>query len=362
MPEGTPRVGVLLINVGTPDAPRTPEVRRYLREFLGDPRVLDVNKVARWLLLEGTILPFRSSRSAEAYRKIWTEEGSPLLLHEKALRDRLAEALGPRFVVSLGMRYGNPSIAAGLRDLASSAVEHVVIFPLYPQLASSSTGTSVEEALRVLSREWNVPSISTVPPFYDDPGFLGAFAALGAPVLEEMRADHVLVSFHGLPERHIRKSDPTGAHCLSSASCCDRIGEANRLCYRAQCFATARALATRLGLPDSGYDVSFQSRLGRDPWIRPFTDELVHSLPSEGVRRLAVFCPAFVADCLETLEEIGMDAREEFLEHGGEDLRLVPSLNSHPLWVSAAARLVRDAAPSYGLAATPRGASAVTGP
>ncbi len=338
------RIGVLLINVGTPDAPATAEVRRYLREFLGDPRVLDLNPVARTLLLELAILPRRSSRSAEAYRKIWTAEGSPLLVHARALREALAGALGPAFAVAVGMRYGNPSIAAGLAELRSARVDRILLFPLYPHLASSSTGTSLEAALGILAREWNVPPVATVPPFYDDPGFLDAFVAVAAPVLLDLRPDHVLFSFHGLPERHIRKSDPSGAHCLASESCCDAVGGVNRDCYRAQCFATARGLAGRLGLEPPAWGVAFQSRLGRDPWIRPFTDEVLPALAERGVRRVAVFCPAFVADCLETLEEIGMDAREEFVEHGGEDLRLVPSLNAHPIWVEAAARLVRQAA------------------
>jgi ferrochelatase len=343
------RVGVLLINVGTPDAPETSEVRRYLREFLGDPRVLDMNPVARWLLLEFAILPRRSSRSAEAYRKIWTSEGSPLLVHARALRDGLAARLGPRFEVAVGMRYGNPSIAEGLRLLRSRGVDRLVLFPLYPQLASSSTGTSLEEAFRILAREWNVPPVATVAPFYDDPGFLDAFVAVAAPALLDLRPEHVLFSFHGLPERHVLKADPSGAHCLAASSCCDAIGPANRTCYRAQSFETARRIAERLTLEPDRFSVAFQSRLGRDPWIRPFTDEAIPALAERGVRRLAVFCPAFVADCLETLEEIGMDAREEFLEHGGEDLVLVPSLNAHPMWVEAAARLVREAAGASGL-------------
>src|SRR6185503_5051612 len=198
-----------------------------------------------------------------------------------------------------------------------------------------------EAAFRVLSGEWNVPPVATVPPFYDDPGFLDAFVAVAAPGLLELRPDHVLFSFHGLPERHIRKADASRAHCLASDSCCDAIGSVNRSCYRAQCFATARGLAERLALEPAEWGVSFQSRLGRDPWIRPFTDEVIPALAARGVRRLAVFCPAFVADCLETLEEIAMDARDEFREHGGEELRLVPSLNSHPIWVEAAAHLVR---------------------
>jgi ferrochelatase len=289
------------------------------------------------------ILPFRSKRSAGAYRRIWTEAGSPLLVHTAAFRAAIARTLGPRYEVAVAMRYGNPSIAAGLGQLEAKGVDGIVVFPLYPQLASSSTGTTLEEAFRQASARWNVPALTTVPPFFDDPGLIDAFAAVGRPVIEEFLPDRILFSFHGLPERHIRKSDPSGAHCLSSESCCSAIVEANKSCYRAQSFATARSIAAALGLPPDRWSVSFQSRLGRDPWIHPYTDEVIRDLAARGVRRLAVLCPAFVADCLETLEEIALDARDDFRAHGGEDLRLVPALNAHPVWVETAARLVREA-------------------
>lgn len=340
------RRGLLLVNLGTPDAPRTPEVRRYLREFLSDPRVLDIPALGRWALLNLIILPFRPAKSAEAYRKIWRAEGSPLLHHSRALEAAVRSALAGELEVELAMRYGNPSIASALERLEARGVSELTVFPLYPQYASSSTGSSLEAVYEQVGRAWNVQPLHVVPAFYDHPGFLDAFAEVGRPVVEEVQADHVLFSFHGLPERQVLKSDTSGGkHCLQSAGCCDRIGEANRFCYRAQCFATARGVAERLGLPKEKYTVSFQSRLGRTPWIKPYTDVVLPELAEKGVKRLAVFCPAFVADCLETLEEIGIRAEAQFKGAGGEALKLVPSLNASPLWVKTVVDLARAATP-----------------
>ena len=334
--------GVLLVNVGTPDAPRPPEVRRYLRQFLGDPRVLDMNPAGRALLLNAVILPFRPKQSAHAYAQVWTDEGSPLLVLSRRFEAALAGDLGPDYKVALGMRYGTPSLAGALDALRTAGADPIVVFPLYPQYASSTTGTSLEEVYRLAGRPWNVPHLSVVPPFYDDPGMVGAFAARARPVLEEIRADHLLMSFHGLPERQILKSDPTGTHCLSGPDCCATAPPGVlATCYRAQCRVTAREIAAALGLPADRWSVSFQSRLGRIPWIRPYTDEVLKDLAGRGVKRLAVACPAFVADCLETLEEIAMRGKETFLAAGGEAYALVPSLNDHPAWVAAAAALVR---------------------
>ncbi len=340
----SPSIGVLLVNLGTPDAPQAPEVRRYLREFLSDPRVLDISPVGRWVLLTLLILPTRPAKSAEAYRKIWRAEGSPLLLHSRELCERV-RAAAPDLQVELAMRYGNPSIRAGLTALRDRGCDRVVVFPLYPQYAASSTGSTVEAVYREAAGLWNTPYLSVVPPFYEEPGFIDAFAEVGAPVLAELQPDHVLYSFHGLPERHMHKSDVSGQHCLRADTCCDRIIAANRHCYRAQCYATARALDARLGLAAGQSSVSFQSRLGRAVWIRPYTDIVLPELARRGIKRVAVFCPAFVADCLETLEEIGIRAEADFKAAGGEALRLVPSLNAHPTWVRAALDLIREAAP-----------------
>jgi len=334
-----PRSGVLLVNLGSPADPGVPAVRRYLREFLSDPRVIDIPPAGRALLLNLIILPFRPRQSSRAYRSIWTEEGSPLIVHSRRLAEAVARQLEPGIPVALAMRYGEPSIRRVLDALRERGADRIVIFPLYPQLASSTTGTVLEKVFEEASRRWNVPDLVTVPPFYREPGLAGSFAAVGRPLLESFRPDHVLMSFHGLPERHVRKSDPTGTHCLASAACCERMTGANRFCYRAQCFDTARRIAGELSLPEGSMTVTFQSRLGRTPWIRPYTDLTLAELPGRGVKRVAVFCPSFVADCLETLEEIGIRGREQFRAAGGEDLLLVPSLNEHPEWVETVVRL-----------------------
>lgn len=335
------QTGVLLVNLGTPDAPRTAEVRRYLREFLSDPRVIDLAAPARFALVNGIIAPFRAPKSAAAYRKVWTERGSPLLFHGLDLRDALRVEL-PGVPIELGMRYGAPSIGAGFRALRAAGCDRVLVAPLYPQYASSSTGSTLERVYAVVSREWNTPYLEALPAFYDDPRFLDAFAAVGRPVLEQARPEHVLFSYHGLPERHCKKSDESGAHCLASPDCCASIVAVNRNCYRAQCFATTAGLRARLDLDESNSTITFQSRLGRTPWIQPHTDVELPRLAARGVKRVVVFCPAFVADCLETLEEIGLRAREDFRAGGGEELTLVPSLNASPAWVAGLGAILRE--------------------
>lgn len=334
------RVGIMLLNIGTPDAPETGPVRRYLRQFLSDPRVLDIPALGRFLLLNLIILPLRPRKSAEAYRAIWTKEGSPLLVHGKNLAHALEQRLG--VPVRLAMNYQNPSIASVLEDFASQGIDRVVVCGLYPQYASSSGGASTAAVFEEAGKAWNVPSLSVTPAFYDHPAFIKAFVAQIKPVWEEGNFDKLLMSFHGLPERHCTKSDPTGAHCLKSSNCCDAIVEANRHCYRAQSHVTARLIAKELGLADSQWEICFQSRLGRTPWIRPYTDERVEALPKEGVKRVAVVCPSFVSDCLETLEEIGMQAAEDFEAAGGEHLELIPCLNATPEWVEALAQILEE--------------------
>jgi protoporphyrin/coproporphyrin ferrochelatase len=334
---------VLLVNLGTPDAPEAPAVRRYLAEFLMDPRVIDVNVVSRALLVYGAVLPFRPRRSAAQYRTIWTDRGSPLLYHSLDLRAALARKMGE---VRLAMRYGKPSIAAGLDALEQHGVDRIVVVPLYPQYASSSTGSTLDAIYRWARGRRVAPTLSVVPAFYAHDGFLDPLAEVARPAIEG--ADHVLMSFHGLPERQVRATDHAGNHCLASPDCCAAIGSANRDCYRAQCYATARGLAQRLGLPADRWSVSFQSRLGRTPWIQPFTDVVLPQLRDRGVSRIAVICPSFVADCLETLEEIGVRAREQWKALGGESLALAPCLNAHPRWVDGLARIVAEAAPVRG--------------
>ncbi len=338
------RTGVLLLNLGTPASPSVRDVRAYLREFLSDPRVLDLAAPLRWLLLHAVILPFRPRRSAAQYASIWRPEGSPLLVHGRALREGVAKTLGDGFCVELAMRYGEPGIAAALARLAAEDVARVVVLPLFPQYASSAGGSALERVMQLAAAEWNVPALVTLRDFHDQPGFIASFAAVAGPVLDAFRPDHVLFSYHGLPERHIRKSDPTRQHCLASDACCDAPVPANRACYRAQCAATTRALSAALRLPAGAHSMSFQSRLGGDPWIKPYTDRVLPELRRRGVSRVAVLCPAFVADCLETVEEIGIRARDQWRALGGEALQLVPSLNAHPVWVQAVAEIVRGLA------------------
>ncbi|MCC6272604.1 MAG: ferrochelatase [Deltaproteobacteria bacterium] len=341
MQDSMNKIGVLLINLGTPKAPTAKDVRRYLRQFLSDPRVIDINPVGRWLLVNLIVAPFRSPKSAAAYRKIWTERGSPLLFHTQDLGRAVAERLGEDYAVEIGMRYGEPSIESALRRLFDRGVREVRILPLYPQYSSSATGSTQEEVFRVAKRMWNITPLQFLLPFFDHPGFIRAFAEVGRGRLRDFRADHVLFSFHGLPERQILKGDVGGNHCLKKPDCCDKVVPANGLCYRAHSYATARALVAELQLPAEQYTVCFQSRLGRTPWIKPYTDLVIPELAKAGKKRLAVFCPAFVADCLETLEEVGMRARKQFRALGGEDLLLIPSLNAEPAWVEAVCAMVK---------------------
>jgi ferrochelatase len=338
--------GVLLIQLGTPTAPTTSAVRRYLREFLSDPWVLDISAPARWALLNLIILPFRPKKSAHAYQQIWTDEGSPLMIHSVALTDRLADELGQDHSVALGMRYGHPSIPEALQQLDAAGATEIVVLPLYPQYAMSSTGTGLAALYAEAGRKIVVPPLQVIPDFYDHPLYLDACAALIQNERVDFEPDHVLFSYHGLPERQVKKSDRSGTHCLSSETCCDRITPANRSCYRAQCYATTRGLTERLDLAQDDFSMGFQSRLGRTPWIQPYTDDLLVELVNGGVKRLLVTCPSFVSDCLETLEEIGIRAKKDFIAAGGEDLKIVPCLNSDPDWIQAVASMVRSQTPS----------------
>ncbi|MCG3174151.1 MAG: Ferrochelatase [Myxococcota bacterium] len=335
------RTAILLLNLGTPTAPESGPVRAYLEEFLSDPRVLDIPAPARWALLNLVILPRRPAASAEAYRKIWTPLGSPLLVEGHKLTRALRREM-PNTSIELAMRYGQPSIPSVMERLMRERIDRLIVAPLYPQYSSASTGSSLERVMDLIRGEWNIPAISVLPPFYDHPAFIAAWKDIAGPLLHSFQPDHVLLSYHGLPERHVRKSDPTRGHCLVRGGCCDAITADNQYCYRAQCFSTSRALKRALELEAAKVTVCFQSRLTRDPWLTPFTDKVLEELPARGVKRLAVLCPAFVADCLETLEEIGMRARDDFRAAGGEDLMLTPSLNDHPSWVRALAQMLRE--------------------
>lgn len=325
--------GVVLVNVGTPQAPSERAVRAYLREFLGDPHVVDLPAPARWLLLNLVILPFRPRRSARAYQAIWTEHGSPLLLHSQAQRAALAARL-PEAVVVLAMRYGRPSLEEAVAALARAGIDDVTLVPLYPQEAQATVGTTVEAFGRLVS------GARVVPPFFASPGFVEAVAAKVRRSVEASGAEHVLFSYHGLPVRQLRGRCPTP--CAGPESGCPPLGDGSRRCYRAQCYATSAAIVQAAGgsVPTS---TAFQSRLKGTGWIAPFTDEVLVSLARRGVRRLAVACPSFVADCLETLEEIGQRGAAAFRAAGGEHLELVPAVNDEPRFVDELAELVRRA-------------------
>ena len=326
---------VLVVNLGSPASTDPADVRRYLDEFLMDPYVLDVPTPLRALIVKGFILPARPAKSAEAYAQIWTEEGSPLVVISERTRAALEARMG--VPVGLAMRYGQPSIERGIDDLLARCAPgtSVVVVPMYPQYAMAST-TTVEEAVeRVLTSRGVAHRF--VDPFYADPGYLDAVAAVMREHLPG-NVQHVLFSYHGIPKRHLRKTDPTSGHCLRSADCCSTPSEAHATCYRYQSLETTRALAEHLGLHDGAYSYSFQSRLGGG-WLQPFTDIVLAELPKRGITRLAVVCPSFVADCLETLEEIAMRGRETFLEAGGSSFTYLPCLNDDPRWIAALARL-----------------------
>lgn len=327
--------GLLLINLGTPEHPTVPAVRRYLREFLSDPRVLDMPSWKRWLLLNLIILPRRSKQSAAVYRKIWTDEGSPLLLYTQALSRAVQARFGDTTRVECAMRYGTPSIHSALERFQQHGVSRLVVFPLYPQYATSSYGSSIEAVYRLASQYWNSPSLYVIPPFYDHPGYIEAFSEQGRALIDEVHPDWVLFSYHGLPERHCLKSDLSRSHCLKTETCCETIRADHPWCYRAHCYATTHALVEKLSLPANRWSISFQSRLGRERWIHPYTDHVITELAQKGCKRVVVFSPAFVADCLETLEEIAISLNEQFIHAGGEKVWLVPSLNANPRWVDA---------------------------
>jgi ferrochelatase len=334
------KTGVLLINLGTPDSPSTADVRKYLSEFLNDPRVIDIAPLARMLLVNLVIVPFRAPKSAALYKEIWSEKGSPLLIHGLEVQKKLQEALGPHYFVAFGMRYQSPSLANAMASLEKQNLDRLVVLPLYPQYASSSTGSTLENVYKELSRWTVLPDVTTISQFYDKPDFLKAWLGI-ARQYNHNDYDHVVFSFHGLPERQIKKADCSGT-CLASNDCCTAINQNNHHCYRAASFATARAIAKGLDIPENRYTVSFQSRLGKDPWIKPYSDKVIEEKAESGLKRLLVFSPAFVADCLETIYEIGIEYQELFKKHGGEHIQLVESLNSHPLWIEALKKMVQS--------------------
>jgi len=325
---------ILLVNLGTPDAPTPAKVGKYLTQFLNDKRVIDINAVGRFILVNLIIVPFRSFRSSKLYQAIWTKEGSPLLLNSIALKEKLQQKLGNDYIVELAMRYQQPSIKNVLEKLREQRPEKIHIFPLYPQYASSSTGSTLEEVFNQIKRWEVIPDIQSTSKFYDHPKFIEALLSQAKNYkIEEY--DHILFSYHGLPERQIRKgSAHYGGNTCQMGACCNSITKNNQYCYRANCFETTRQLVKALIIPEGKYTTAFQSRLD-SKWLKPFSDKVVEGLAEKGAKKVLVFSPAFVADCLETIYEIGTEYQEIFEHHGGEKITLVNSLNASDEWTEA---------------------------
>lgn len=330
--------GVLLVNLGTPDSPNTGDVRKYLREFLMDGRVIDIPFLSRWLLVNLIIAPFRGPKSAKEYQKLWEDRGSPLKYYGEDLRDAVQEKLGKDYVVTLGMRYQSPSMESALLELKEKKVNSIKVIPLFPQYASATTGSVIEEAMRIVGQWQVIPKLHFIDQFIDNELFLDTFVTNAKRLMAEQEYDHFLFSYHGVPERQIYKA---GISKCQLGSCCDKYGEANKYCYRAQCFETTRLLAAKLGLKEEQVTTSFQSRLGKDPWIQPYTEDKLKELAAGGTKKVLAFSPAFVADCLETTLEVGETYQEEFLEAGGEIWDLVPSLNMEDNWVECVTEMSR---------------------
>ncbi|MDX2188105.1 MAG: ferrochelatase [Opitutaceae bacterium] len=337
-----PKRAVLLVNLGSPNSTSVPDVRRYLREFLGDPRVIDAPaQPFRWLLVNGIIVPFRAPKSAHAYASIWTAEGSPLIVTSRGVREKLAEAVSGSIDVRLAMRYGAPSIGSVLAEMAAEGITEVLLFPQYPHYAMSSWETVVVETYARAKEVAPGMRIDCVKPFYRDADYIHALVDVSKPYLDG-GYDYVLFSYHGIPVRHLRKADSSKGHCTVVENCCETCTPIHETCYRAQCLATTREFVRRAGIPADKHSVSFQSRLVGEPWLSPYTDHELERLAKSGIKRLLVMTPAFVTDCLETLEEISVEGRDTFLEAGGKSFTQIPCLNDQSPYIQFLARRVQE--------------------
>ena len=334
--------GVLILNLGTPNSPSVKDVRVYLREFLNDPRVIDIGRIAQLLLVNLIIVPFRAPKSAKEYKKLFKigNGKSPLLTYGKNLTQKL-EVIGKQdYDIALAMRYGSPSMEEVLAKMRLENYDQLYIFPLYPQYASASSGSTIEKAFKIINKWWVIPEVSVIGQFYDHPSYIQCIVNR-ASKFNLADFDHVVFSYHGIPERHVDKVYLDGKPCADH-SCEDEINNANGHCYKATCYATTRLLVEALKIPDQKFSTCFQSRLGRDPWLTPYTDHVIEKLGKDGVKKILVFSPAFVADCLETTIEIGEEYLELFQEHGGEELQLVPSLNDQEDWAKAMHTIIKE--------------------
>ncbi|MCJ0742496.1 ferrochelatase [Pedobacter montanisoli] len=332
--------GVLLVNLGTPDSPSVKDVRKYLDEFLMDGRVIDIPKFNRALLVKGIITTFRGPKSAKLYEAIWTEQGSPLMIYSLEQAQLLQQSLGDEYHVELAMRYQSPSIKQGLENLKAKQVDRITVIPLFPQYASATTGSVIEKVMDEVKRWQTIPPISFINSFHDNDKMIQVFAE-NAISQNYKQFDHYLFSYHGVPERQLLKADDTGKHCLQRPDCCDQLTAINKFCYKAQCYDTSKKIAAYLDIKTENYTVCFQSRLGKAEWAKPYSSEVLKDLAAKGIKKVLVFSPAFVADCLETIHEIGVEYDHDFKALGGEKVQLVESLNSHPLFIEALADLTR---------------------
>lgn len=332
--------GVLLVNLGSPESTNPKDVKKYLDEFLMDERVIDVPFWARSIIVRGIILNTRPKQSAEAYKRIWWDEGSPLIVLSERLKNKIGALTS--IPVSLAMRYGKPGILKGLQELYDKGVEEVLLFPLYPQYAMATTETILVLAEGLRRKHFPKMRFTTVPAFYNHPDYIRVLSNSISEKLKGIDFEHLLFSYHGVPERHIRKSDITKSHCKIDGSCCKTASPAHQFCYRYQCYETTRLVAEYLELKETSHSVSFQSRLGFDPWLKPYTDRTIERYGLNGMKKLAVVTPAFVSDCLETLEEIAMEGEEIFHEVGGKEFNVVPCLNDREDWVHVLARWVDE--------------------
>lgn len=332
------KTAVLLINLGTPDSPSVSDVRSYLSQFLNDPRVIDIPWLLRKMLVNLVIVPFRAPKSAKVYQKLWTANGSPLLFYSERVRDLLQKEMPATHDVFLAMRYKNPSIPDVLEKIRRNNYNRIVIVPMFPQYASASTGSAQEEVMRVVSKWWVIPELKIISQYYDRPLYLQGYVER-AKKYNLSEYDHVLFSYHGLPERQVDKVYDDGL--CADHNCEIEITEENKFCYKAACYATTRMLAERIGIPSEKYTVCFQSRLDKK-WLTPFSDEVVRNCANQGMKKILVFSPAFTADCLETIIEIGEEYQEIFTHHGGEKVQLVESLNDHPLWIQCLKELALE--------------------
>jgi ferrochelatase len=331
---------ILLMNLGSPDSTAVKDVKRYLTEFLMDERVIDMPLWKRTLLVKGIIVPFRAPKSAQAYKSIWTKDGSPLINLTKDLQKAVQKNFEE--IVEINMRYGNPSTEEVLKTLHTQhpLLKEVILFPLYPHYAMSSYETAVQQVKEIHRQSSYLSELVVIKPYYKEDIYIEALAQSIQPYLEKP-FDKILFSYHGVPERHIYKGDVTGCHCLKAEDCCRVPSPAHEFCYRHQCFVTTDLVVSKLRVPGEKAEQSFQSRLGRDPWLQPYTAQRLAELPKEGVKKLLVACPAFVSDCLETLEEIAEEGKHIFLAAGGESFTMIPCLNTHPMWVQAVARWIK---------------------